>query len=153
MKKAAVEGKEIHVVKAGSDQLPLVFQIRQKVFVEEQNVAPEEEYDEFEDSSHQFLAFWEGHPAGTARWRFTDKGVKLERFAVLPAFRGKGIGSALVSHLLETIAQHPDAGKKVKYLHSQLPAVSLYERHGFRKEGDIFEECDILHYLMKHLGH
>ncbi len=151
--KKSVLNKSVQVLKAEKDDLPLVFQIRQKVFVEEQKVAPEEEYDEFENSSHQYLAFWEGHPAGTARWRFTQKGVKLERFAVLPAYRGKGIGSALVKHLLESIAEHPEAAGRVKYLHAQLPAVSLYERHGFRKKGDIFEECDILHYLMKHLGH
>lgn len=151
--KKPVSNEKTQVLKAGKEYLPMVFQIRQKVFVEEQNVAPEEEYDEFEDISHQFLAFWKGQPAGTARWRFTEKGVKLERFAVLPAFRGKGIGSALVRHLLESIAEHPDAKGKERYLHAQLPAVSLYERNGFRKEGDIFEECDILHYLMKHLGH
>ncbi|WP_114752196.1 GNAT family N-acetyltransferase [Pleomorphovibrio marinus] len=152
MKQSPQESKGIQIVKAESNLLATVFHIRQEVFVKEQKVAPEEEYDEFEESAVQFLAYWEEKPVGTARWRFTDNGVKLERFAVLPDFRGKGVGGALVKQVLQDIETHPEAKNRVRYLHAQLPAVSLYERYGFEKEGEIFEECKILHYLMKHLG-
>lgn len=152
MKEPPQEKMGIQIVKAESNALATVFHIRQEVFVKEQNVAPEEEYDEFEESAVQFLAYWGDEPVGTARWRFTDKGVKLERFAVLPDFRGKGVGGALVKQVLQDIESHPEAKGKVRYLHGQLPAVPLYERYGFKKEGGIFEECEILHYLMKHLG-
>lgn len=129
-------------------ELEQAFAIRQKVFVEEQQVNAEEEYDEFEDSSVHFLALKEDVACGTARWRFTEKGVKLERFAVLSAYRSAGVGSALVAAVLDDVARHPQAEGKTRYLHAQLNALPLYEKFGFQKEGDQFEECGIKHYKM-----
>ena len=131
------------------EELETVFQIRETVFVVEQKVAPEEEYDEFEKDSTHFLAKVDGMPAGTARWRRTGKGIKLERFAVLQPLRGKGVGQALVKAVLEDIYSHADEAGTTLYLHAQLPAVPLYEKFGFKIEGDIFMECDIAHYAMK----
>lgn len=131
------------------EDLEQAFKIRQKVFVVEQQVSPEEEYDEYEKTASHFLAFnSQGKPCGTARWRFTDKGVKLERFAVLKEERGSGAGSALVKKVLEDVSVHPEAKGKKIYLHAQLPAVRLYEKSGFEKEGEEFEECNIRHYKM-----
>jgi predicted GNAT family N-acyltransferase len=131
------------------EELELVFRIREEVFVFEQQVAPEEEYDEFEDRSVHFLAKYGDLPVGTARWRFTGIGVKLERFAVLKPYRSKGIGKALVSTVLEDINQTPAANGKVRYMHAQLAAIPLYSKFGFEKEGEMFEDCQILHYKMK----
>ncbi|MBS4072687.1 MAG: GNAT family N-acetyltransferase [Algoriphagus sp.] len=125
------------------------FAIRNQVFVLEQNVDPALERDDFEATSHHFIAFLEEIPVGAARWRVTDYGVKLERFAVLREFRGKGIGQALVSEVLIDIAANPDAAGKIKYLHAQLSAVGLYSKFGFEKVGDLFEECFIQHYKMQ----
>lgn len=125
-----------------------IFRIREQVFVLEQKVKPEEEYDEFEEISTHFIARMNGEPAGTARWRYTPEGIKLERFAVLQPFRGKGVGQALVRAVLENIAANENARGKLLYMHAQLPAVSLYKRFGFEKEGEIFMECGIAHYAM-----
>lgn len=125
-----------------------MFQIRKKVFVEEQNVPESEEYDEFENTARHFLAFFLKHPAGTARWRFTDKGVKLERFAVLKEFRGKGVGHALVQEVLKDIKNHPDYHGQLIYLHAQTTAVPLYSKSGFQPVGEMFLECDIEHFKM-----
>ncbi len=135
-----------------SDQQSLekAFYIREKVFVEEQQVSKEEEYDEFEESATHFLAYnAKGEPAGTARWRFTDKGVKLERFAVRKESRGTGVGMALVARVLEDVAAHPQADGKKIYLHAQLTAVPLYAKFGFETKGEQFEECNIWHYQME----
>jgi predicted GNAT family N-acyltransferase len=131
------------------EQLDTVFKIREEVFVLEQEVDPAEEYDEFEDISIHFLAKSEGQPAGTARWRFTDKGIKLERFAVLKPMRGKGVGQALVKTVIEDIAANPQSKGRKLYLHAQLDAMPLYEKFGFKKVGEMFEECNILHYKME----
>ena len=121
----------------------MAFAIRQKVFVEEQEVDPAEEY-EFEEESHHFLLFKDGIPVMTARWRETEKGIKLERFAMLKEYRNLGLGSILLKEIIKDVKH---LGKKV-YLHAQLKAVPFYEREGFVAEGDIFEEANILHYLM-----
>ena len=129
--------------------LQAAFDIRELVFVVEQEVDAAEEYDEFEDSSVHFLAKVEGTPVGTARWRFTQNGVKMERFAVLKVARGKGVGQALVAAVLGDIDQHPDTNGKKKYLHAQIHAMPLYAKFGFQVVGDQFEECSILHYKME----
>jgi predicted GNAT family N-acyltransferase len=125
------------------------FSIRHQVFVLEQNVDPVQERDHFESASHHFLVFENGTPLATARWRVTEYGVKLERFAVLKDYRGKGIGKALVAAVLQDIENSPEAFGKIKYLHAQLSAVSLYARFGFEKVGEMFEECLIQHFKMQ----
>ncbi|MVM30040.1 GNAT family N-acetyltransferase [Spirosoma sp. HMF4905] len=128
--------------------LETAFAIRRQVFVEEQHVSPEEEYDEFEDISTHFLAFAEGTPCGTARWRRTSNGVKLERFAVLPDYRGKGVGKALVKAVLDDVfSQQPEPIERI-YLHAQVPAMPLYASFGFVPVGPMFEEAGIQHYKM-----
>ncbi|MEN2283568.1 GNAT family N-acetyltransferase [Algoriphagus sp. SE2] len=131
------------------EELSEVFSVRKQVFVLEQNVAPENESDEFEDTSHHFLAKLDQKPVGAARWRVTTKGIKLERFAVLKEERGKGIGTSLVRAVLNDIDSDPENAGKTKYLHAQLPAVPLYYKFNFIKVGNIFEECNILHYQME----
>lgn len=120
------------------------FEIRRKVFVDEQKVSPEEEYDEYEDIARHFLLVVDGRSVGTARWRLTEKGVKLERFAVLPEFRNLGAGSLLVKSVLkEVMGQHQHI-----YLHAQVAAMRLYERAGFKATGPLFYEAGIPHYKM-----
>ena len=144
------EEKPISVEKVlTKEQLDTVFSIREEVFVIEQEVDPSEEYDEFEDISIHFLAKLSGQPAGTARWRFTEKGVKLERFAVLKPMRGKGVGYVLVNAVVEDIKSHHDSKGKKLYLHAQLDAMPLYAKFGFQKVGDMFEECNIKHFKME----
>lgn len=124
-------------------------QIREQVFVIEQKVNKADEYDQYEGVSTHFIAKWDGQPVGTARWRFTEQGIKLERFAVLKEFRGKGVGQGLVQAVLKDIQSNSKAEGKVKYLHAQLDAVPLYEKFGFEKIGDRFEECNIQHFKMQ----
>lgn len=132
-------------VKQVSDPIDLekVFAIRREVFVVEQNCPPELEW-EFEDESTHFLATVDDMPAGAARWRKTDKGYKLERFAVLQEFRSKGVGQELVKSVLEDLP----ADATYVYLHAQIQAVGLYKKFGFDITGPEFEEAGIRHYKM-----
>lgn len=119
------------------------FAIRQKVFVEEQKVDAREEYEHEEESKH-YLIFDDDTPVGTARWRTTENGIKLERFAVLPLHRKKGAGLLLVKKLLDDVIPL----NKTIYLNSQVSAMNLYKRAGFKEEGDLFYEANIPHYKM-----
>jgi predicted GNAT family N-acyltransferase len=125
------------------ETLEKVFAIRREVFVDEQNCPPELEW-EFEDESIHFLATVNDEPAGASRWRKTDKGYKLERFAVLQKFRGMGVGQSLVQAVLDDLP----ADATYIYMHAQLPAIPLYEKFGFEKTGPEFEEAGIRHYKM-----
>jgi len=128
---------------SNKEELEHVFAIRRKVFVDEQNCPPELEW-EFEDESVHFLGTVNAEPAGASRWRKTDKGYKLERFAVLKEFRGIGLGQALVASVIKDLPQ--DAS--YVYLHAQLAAMPLYAKFGFKKAGEQFEEAGIQHFKM-----
>ncbi|HEY0177940.1 MAG TPA: GNAT family N-acetyltransferase [Pedobacter sp.] len=125
------------------EELESAFAIRRKVFVEEQGVAPELELENEEESVH-FLALSDNQPCGACRYRKTDKGYKLERFAVLKEFRGKRVGLAMVAAVLDDI---PDTAEAI-YLNAQADAVSLYSKFGFAVEGEQFEEAGIPHVRM-----
>jgi predicted GNAT family N-acyltransferase len=141
------------VVLADTDELKKkLFAVRQEVFVVEQEVDPKEEFDEFEDISRHLVALDSTSNAiGSARWRQTDKGFKLERFAVKKEWRRRGVASALVQAVLDDITTQKGTGHYL-YMHAQLDAIPLYEKFGFQKRGDIFSECDILHYKMEKLS-
>lgn len=141
----------IELKRAEQEQdLKAAYSIREKVFVMEQHVPADAEYDEHEGTARHYLATYEGVPCGAARWRVTEKGVKLERFAVLAEYRNKNVGAKVLEAVLQDVHQdHPD---KEIYLHAQLPAVNFYKRHGFETLGDMFSECDIQHYKMIYRG-
>ena len=130
--------------KSSSEQ---AFFIRRKVFVDEQGVDRTLEYNN-EDQSNHYLLFLAGKPIATARWRETENGIKLERFAVLPEFRNRGFGEIILKEVLKDVK--PTG--KIIYLHSQARAVPFYERNGFNKVGEMFVEAGIEHYYMKFHG-
>jgi len=138
----------VHIISFAFDEknfAELGFQIRRKVFVEEQRVNRNDEYDHFETTAQHYLAFSDNQPVGAARWRETMNGIKLERFAVLKDHRNKGIGSFILKKILRDVAPM----KKTIYLHAQLSAVNFYKREGFRIVGEIFSEANIQHYKME----
>lgn len=121
-----------------------IFKIRQEVFVDEQKVDRDEEFDAYESSSLHYLGLIDGHPAGTARWRITEKGIKLERFAVLKDHREKGVAAALLAQVLKHVIP---SGQRI-YLNAQVSAMGFYEKFGFKKEGPMFVEANIDHFVM-----
>lgn len=142
---------EIKMVAFGDPNWEAVRNIRDLVFVQEQEVSEEEEYDEFEAGSRHFLAVADGQAAGTARWRTTGKGVKLERFAVRKEFRGRGLGRSLVKAVLADVfaCGHENA---CIYLHAQVQAIPFYAGLGFEARGEEFSEAGILHRKMEFSG-
>lgn len=121
-----------------------IFSIRNAVFVLEQRVDEREEFDDFEQTSIHYLGTLNGIPAGTARWRITKAGIKLERFAVLSEYRKQGVAAMILLRVLnDTMA----AGIRI-YLHAQVTAIGFYEKFGFVKEGTLFTEAGIDHFVM-----
>ena len=88
---------------SSKNDLENVLKIRKRVFIKEQQIPASIEIDENENKSFYILAYFESKPVGTARWRDSMEGIKLERFAVLKQFRKKGIGSALTDFIIDRV--------------------------------------------------
>ena len=134
----------VRKLRFGDPELKKAFEIRKKVFVEEQSCPAHLEYRDDDVSTH-FLAYCDGFPCGAARWRKTSNGIKLERFAVLSSYRGIGVGKELVTAVMADI---PADGGPV-YLNAQLSALDFYVPFGFSAIGDQFEEAGIMHQQMR----
>lgn len=118
-------------------------EIRNKVFVIEQN-CPEELEWEYEEESTHFLLSIDGEDKATARHRKTENGYKLERFAVLNSERGKGLGHQILQAILNDLLDF----KGLIYMHAQVDVIPFYEKMGFVKQGKQFEEAGIQHFKM-----
>ena len=117
--------------------------IRNKVFIEEQNINKKLEYDDKKVNAIYIVAKINLITIGTARYRSTQFGMKLERFAVLKEYRGLGVGKSLVSFLIKTLKS-----EKNLYLNSQKEVAGFYKKLGFKIRGDVFYEAKIPHYKM-----
>lgn len=123
--------------------------IRTIVFVIGQDCPPEIEIDEHEDTCRHILARDGGKPCGTARWRVYKDGVaKIERVAILDAWRGKGVGHKLMQAIIADIKKMMPACKTLR-LGAQDYAIPFYEKLGFETVGDGFMEANIPHHWME----
>lgn len=122
--------------------MDIVQRIRNDVFIREQKVPSDREYDEFENLSVYYLAFLNDRPAGCIRYRKVGSKVKLERLAVLKEMRGRGIGKALMKYA-ERDALEDRTTEFI--LNSQLYAMGFYEKCGYRARGGIFLDAGIEH--------
>ncbi|WP_082234422.1 GNAT family N-acetyltransferase [Halobacillus massiliensis] len=127
------------------EELEQAFEIRKCVFVQEQNVPIEDEFDEWEEAALHVLASYKNTPAGAGRIRFFEKTAKLERICILPAFRKNGIGKAII-HTLEKIAR--DKGCVKVILHGQVQAAGFYRKLNYSIDSKEFFEDGIAHYVM-----
>lgn len=117
--------------------------LRVEVFVVEQGVPIELEWDEGDEVSMHAVAFdAEGLPVATGR--LLPDG-HIGRMAVRKSARGQGIGSRVLEALLAE-ARRLGYGRLV--LHAQTHAIDFYRKHGFMEEGDEFLEAGIPHRLM-----
>ena len=90
-------------------------------FVKEQNISEKVEFDDTNFNATYFIATYKNESVGTARYRFTDQGVKLERFAVLKSFRNLGVGKKLVDYIINIVRN-----EKFIYLHAQESVIGLF---------------------------
>ncbi len=118
--------------------------VRETVFVQEQNVPLEEEWDELDPRCHHVLARdAAGHPIGTGR--LTPE-RKIGRMAVMRDWRGKGVGEAIMHALLDRARA---LGWPEVSLHAQVAAMGFYDKFGFEPYGERFEEAGIEHQAMR----
>ncbi|MFJ3819752.1 GNAT family N-acetyltransferase [Streptomyces nodosus] len=133
------------------------FRVRKEVFVGEQGVPEDIEYDAHDADAVHVLALREdGVPLGTGRLLSGEAAAarnggdpsvgSLGRLAVTWEARGLGIGAALV-RAIEDAAR--DQGLSAVDLHAQTHALGFYERLGYRAYGPEFPDAGIPHRSMR----
>jgi len=124
-------------------------EIRRIVFIEEQSVPAELEWDGLDEGAEHFVAFassdHDARALGTARLRFVAEAAKAERVAVLASARELGLGRLLMEAIESRVR---DRFLTRIRLNAQVAVVPFYERLGYRGEGEVFVEAGIEHLAM-----
>jgi predicted GNAT family N-acyltransferase len=126
----------------------LIKPIRYQVFIVEQQVPEDEEWDGDEFIAIHALAFENNLPIATGRLIINEAdpaNAKIGRMAVLENHRLQGYGRAILKKLIEL---GKEKGVQVFTLHAQVSAISFYASEGFVSEGPIFDEVNIPHQKM-----
>jgi predicted GNAT family N-acyltransferase len=128
------------------DEYALLTIIREKVFIEEQKVTSQLEWDGMDKDAIHFLAFKDKKAVGCARVFVMQNRMQLGRMAVLREYRGEGIGSALIETAI-TLA-------KLNQLYAidisaQCRAMDFYKKFGFEVTSDMYLDAEIPHRDMK----
>ena len=116
--------------------------IRTLVFIEEQHVPVELEWDEYDDTCIHVLAI--NNNVALATGRLLETG-QIGRMAVLKPYRKQGVGSKMLEQLLSTAESK---NMNSVFLYSQIDAIGFYKRFGFEEEGAIFDDAGIPHKKM-----
>ena len=132
------DNKELHEI---------AMEIRIEVFVNEQKVPKEIEW-EYEEDCTYFLIYHRRKAVGTARYIIKDDMIKFERFAILKDGRGKGYGKDILRYMLTDVWHL----KKKIMLNSQEYAIGFYKKSGFVIVGSKFMEGGIPHYPMEYVA-
>jgi predicted GNAT family N-acyltransferase len=125
--------------------------VRFPVFVEEQRVPADEEIDAHDRTDaaarHALVRDLDGAPIAAGRYYVLDeRTVQIGRMAVLPTFRGRGVGRRLLDALLDDARAR---GFRRASLNAQDHAVGFYAKAGFAPFGATFLECEIVHQNMQ----
>ncbi len=118
--------------------------VRVPVFVEEQEVPYEVDFDDFDAGAVHWLAY-DGDfiPIGTAR--MLEDG-HFGRMAVLKWSRKQGVGREIMLAAIDYAAAE---GLKTIFLHAQLAAIAFYHALGFYSYGEVFKTADMDHIAMR----
>lgn len=117
-------------------------EIRTSVFIKEQNVPVELEWDKFDNDSIHIIAYYNNKAVGTAR--LLNDG-HIGRMAVLKDYRNRNIGQNMLKYILDI------AKKKALNtieLSAQEHAVDFYKKYGFSVTSKVYMDAGIPHYDM-----
>ncbi len=117
--------------------------IRTPVFIKEQAVAPDFEWDEIDQVAVHLLATQNNEPI--ACLRIIDF-HKIGRMAVLKEFRGNGLGAILLLEAVKICKAH---GSKTVHLSAQTHAIGFYEKCGFKVTSAVYQDVHIAHVDMQ----
>jgi predicted GNAT family N-acyltransferase len=143
---SAMELENAHIMHAEEDaDFDQIFRIREAVFEQEMGIAEEAQLDGFDAVAHHYIMVVSGRAVGVARWRVTLGGnIRLERLAILPAFRKMGLGAALMQKMLGDVPK-----SRRTFIECPIHQQAYFNRFGFQPEGEVFDFQGIPHVRME----
>ena len=127
------------------EELDAAIGVRFRVFVEEQQVPPEEELDAYDAAATHAIALHQGRVVGTGRVILDEDSARIGRMAVDREWRRHGIGGLLLLFLEEEACTH---GATVSCCTPKNTSSPSTRRHGYQEHGEVFLEVDIPHVEM-----
>jgi hypothetical protein len=124
----------------------LVKSLRNQVFVIEQKVPEDMEWDEFDQIAWHAIVTADNQTIGTGRLIINDRIAKIGRMAVQSSSRNQGIGKSILKSLIQTAKEK---GAQECILHAQTHAIAFYAKEDFEPHGPIFDEAGIPHVEMR----
>ena len=124
----------------------LVKPLRYQVFVIEQKVPEEMEWDEFDEIAWHAIVTADNQTVGTGRLILDGHIAKIGRMAVQSSRRNQGIGKSILNALIQTAKEK---GAQECILHAQTHAIAFYAKEDFEPHGPIFDEAGIPHVEMR----
>lgn len=134
------------VIQSWQEARDLATRVRYAVFVEEQYVPIELELDSIDSRAWHALAYLNGVCVGTARLFTENDRCHIGRMAVLAPYRRQGLGSALLSTLVQYAQAHHMG---TIYLNAQVAVIPFYAKFHFISAGAIFNDAGIPHQTMR----
>ncbi|KJF97714.1 GNAT family N-acetyltransferase [Photobacterium leiognathi] len=136
---------EIKIVAFDDAHRGLIRTVRDQVFIQEQHIDPEIEFDDLDSEAVHVLVMDGEQPLGTGRILVDGH---IGRIAIMKAARGQGLGAKVVQALVEYAQQQ---GYPRVDLGAQTHAVDFYRKLGFMPYGDEFMEANIPHQAMEQM--
>ena len=124
----------------------LVKPLRYQVFVVEQKVPEDMEWDEFDEIAWHAIVTVDNQTVGTGRLILDGQIAKIGRMAVQSSRRNQGIGTIILNALIQTAKEK---GAQECLLHAQTHAIAFYAKADFEPHGPIFDEAGIPHVEMR----
>jgi predicted GNAT family N-acyltransferase len=124
----------------------LVKPLRYQVFVVEQKVPEDMEWDEFDEIAWHAIVTADNQTVGTGRLILDGHLAKIGRMAVQSSRRNQGIGKSILNALIQTAKEK---GAQECILHAQTHAIAFYAKADFEPHGPIFDEAGIPHVEMR----
>ena len=136
---------KVEIVKWIDGYAPLSM-IREKVFIEEQKVMFQLEWDGKDEEAIHFLAYQDEKAIGCARAFVIENHMQLGRMAVLKEYRNNGIGSFLIEKAITTAKLNQLSKISIS---AQCHAINFYKKFGFEVTSEIYLDAGISHQDME----
>ncbi|MFA7020037.1 MAG: GNAT family N-acetyltransferase [Bacilli bacterium] len=143
-----IEGTNLSLKPVLTKQDTLIMaKIRTDVFLIEQNVPPQDEFDGSDEGKNHILIYKDDEAIGTIRYDFEETHlVHLSRIATLKKHRGFGYTQKALAFLMNMLLSKTNP--LTFTLGAQIQALGFYEKLGFKKVGDEYLDANIPHYMM-----